>query len=47
MDGATIWVMIGMATIVFILIVLYSIFTIVDDKYMDNYREPKKKKGKK
>ena len=47
MDGATIWFMIGLAAIVFILIVLYSIVAIVDDRYMDNYRETKKKKGKK
>lgn len=47
MDGATIWFMIGLATFVLILIVLYSIIAVVDDRYMDEYRETKKKKGKK
>lgn len=47
MDGATIWIMIGMAAIVFILIVIYSFVAVIDDKYMDNYRNPNKKKGKK
>lgn len=46
MEGAAVWGIIGIAGLIFFVLVLYAIFSVIDDRYMDVYRS-KKKKGKK
>lgn len=46
MNGAVVWGIIGIAGLIFLVMLFYAIFSIIDERYMDAYRS-KKKKGKK